>query len=477
MRRHLCISVTFLDRTFHGRGDVEAEWPPSPLRVFQALVAGARAGCRANDWFEETARAFQWLESREPPEIIAPKASKGAARTFYVPNNDGDEKADRQERLTAKVAEPHWLRDGLTVHYVWALDGAGEGSAGGAHVRVLCREARHLLALGWGIDQAVGTGRIVGQRELEALPGRRWRPWRIHRAGTRTWRSPVQGTLEELEAVHQEFTGRIQGKVYVPQRKTVRFEMVQYLSSARLPPRPFAAFELSEGAGFRPEKAVVAAAMVRSLACEHAKGDSHKFPGGAEIYVAGHLGNGKEGAARFSYLPLPTIGHEHADGLIRRVVIAEPFGGSGRHASWAQTRLRNCVLRDCEGNERGMLLDLWRPASKMMIERYAGEHQQWLTVTPVVLPGFDDGKHAKAEKLLLKALLQGGIPGEAIETMALRKAPFWPGAQYASRYFAPDYLRGFSRWHAAIRFREQIPGPMAVGAGRHVGLGLFAGID
>ena len=40
MSNQLCISVTLLDGRFHGRGDGGVpEWPPSPLRLFQALVA------------------------------------------------------------------------------------------------------------------------------------------------------------------------------------------------------------------------------------------------------------------------------------------------------------------------------------------------------------------------------------------------------------------------------------------------------
>ncbi len=29
---------------------------------------------------------------------------------------------------------------------------------------------------------------------------------------------------------------------------------------------------------------------------------------------------------QFSYIPLPSIGHEHADAMIRRVMITAPFG-------------------------------------------------------------------------------------------------------------------------------------------------------
>jgi CRISPR-associated protein Csb2 len=220
--------------------------------------------------------------------------------------------------------------------------------------------------------------------------------------------------------------------------------------------------------------------MVRSLACRLAKEDekAHAFPGGAEVYVAGHVEHGTDVTPpRFSYLPLPSIGHEHADGMIRRLLIAEPFGGDGAHATWAQQRLRNGTLKDERGNERGVLLDLWRRSSDRMVKLYVCMSQCWKSVTPVVLPGIDDGKHVKAERLFLKAVAQAGIPLEAVESFTLRKAPFWPSAAHPRHYFVPQYIRHFSKWHVALRLREPIPGPLALGAGRHLGLGLFAVLD
>ncbi len=42
-----CITVRFLDSAFHGRGDRgKPEWPPSPLRLFLALIAAAAARWR-----------------------------------------------------------------------------------------------------------------------------------------------------------------------------------------------------------------------------------------------------------------------------------------------------------------------------------------------------------------------------------------------------------------------------------------------
>ena len=42
MPSQFCLTFRMLDLRFHGRGDGGApEWPPSPLRAFQALVCAA----------------------------------------------------------------------------------------------------------------------------------------------------------------------------------------------------------------------------------------------------------------------------------------------------------------------------------------------------------------------------------------------------------------------------------------------------
>lgn len=480
MTRHLCISVRLLDPFFHGRGeDAEPEWPPSPMRLFQALLAGSRAGCRGPAWSEAKAEAFRWLERRGPPEIVAPRAQRAADYTFFVPNNDGDApgKFERQDRLTSKVSRPHRIvgcaddgPEGNGLHYLWAIP-AEHWPAARPHAQVLCREARHLLALGWGIDQAVGNGRILTETEAAALRGTRWRP---RRAKARTWRIPKPGSLEDLESTHHSFLQRVEGRRYHPRREPRQFDVVTYASAATLPPRPHAAFELPEGIAFPQERANEVAAMLRSLVCRCAKEDTHEFPGGSATYVAGHVAEESERTPpRFSYLPLPTIGHPHSDGMIRRLLVAEPYGGDGSHARWARQRLLGQQLRDKDGHARGLLLDPWRAASEPMVMRYVGESADWSTVTPVILPGFDDGKQAKAEKLVLRAIAQAGLRPDMVSDLVLRKAPFWPGSQHPRQYHRPAYLLGLPAWHVWLRFRQPISGPLALGAGRHFGLGLF----
>ena len=63
MRSYLCLTVRFLQPYYHGRTDGgEPEWPPSPLRVFQALVAAAAARWREAQFREYAVPSLRWLE-------------------------------------------------------------------------------------------------------------------------------------------------------------------------------------------------------------------------------------------------------------------------------------------------------------------------------------------------------------------------------------------------------------------------------
>ena len=487
MTRHLSFSVTFLDPLFHGRGDSEEpEWPPSPMRLFQALVAGSRAGCRNIRWSMDELNpiraAFLWLERQAPPKILTPPATLASAYTLAVPNNDSDKEFERQDRLTLKSVRPRRLAvsnygDDLpsVVTYLWAISDEDWLTAR-QHSEILCSEARNLMALGWGIDQVVGYGRILEDVEAERLPGEVWEPWRHDLSGTGELRVPKQGSLRALEEVYDSFRARLDGAAYSPTASLTEFDKVRYVGSASFSYRPCAPFEMPEGASFRQEAVINAAAMLRSVACrsENRRDFEEQFGGSAEVYVAGHTNGEKHTPPRFSYLPLPTIGHSHSDGMIRRLLIAEPYGGDGLRARWAARRLVGQVLRDTHGDGRGRLLELWRKTSRDMISRYVGEGKTWSTVTPTVLPGYDDGKLAKAEKLFLQAIEQAGLSVGGITDLTMRKAPFWPGSQHSNQYRKPRYLKHLPAWHVQLTFSGTAGGPLAVGAGRHIGLGLMA---
>jgi CRISPR-associated protein Csb2 len=421
---------------------------------------------------------------------------KASAYTFFVANNGSDKKLNRQERLTSKVANPHRLLGHQTLHYLWTMDDTDESSKKCAEM--MSNEARNLVALGWGIDQVAGNGQILSEAESTALQGHRWRALETHPPGLRTYRVPVAGSLEALEKAYRSLLDSVDGEHYHPRQRLTEYTDTAYIRETKLPFRPYAVFELPDAVALPQEDSVRVAAMLRSLTCIHARKDTHRFPCEKELYVAGHVREDDRGQPRFSYIPLPTIGQAYEDGMIRRLMIAEPFGGDGRHAKWAQQRLRgealqpcdpksNALLKDQNGNDRGFLKDLWRSTSGKMVSLYTAESRAWCSVTPVILPGYDDMRTVaddshptKAERLLFKSLLHAGIPFDLVESVIFRKAPFWPCSQHPKSYYRPDYLKNYHArpgWHVRLVFREPLAGPLTIGAGRHCGLGIMAGSE
>ncbi len=103
--KRLLLTIQLLDDRYHGllARNGPPEWPPSPFRLFCALVAGV---ARRGELEGDTGKALAWLQGLEPPIIITPKSKHGQPFTRFVPNNDGDKKPDRQERLAAKLNIP-----------------------------------------------------------------------------------------------------------------------------------------------------------------------------------------------------------------------------------------------------------------------------------------------------------------------------------------------------------------------------------
>lgn len=472
MTMKLCISATFLDSLYHGQGNHGPEWPPSPHRLYQALLAGAARAGQMND------DSFRWLESLEPPAIHAPEAELAVQRSIFVPNNDADanKKFERQNRLAEKRLSPtRMVNDNRTVHYVWNIAAEDE-----TYAQNICEAARCMSALGWGIDLVAGDGRICKAAELSECSGVRWLP---NDHGANTLRTPILGTLDDLSLVHESFLNRMSGKVFTQQRRPSVFREVQYASN-QSPVRPVACFRLWDTAGevelkggFSQYRALHVANWVRHIACKEAKASDVDFPGGSSVFVAGHAhetADPSKTPQRFSYLPLPTIGHEHADGRIRRVMIAEPLGGNGRFVEWATRAMHAETLYEKKNGEQEARATLVNASRDSVFSHYQASSRKFVSVTPVILPGRDDRRYAKAAKLLLKAMAHVGMPpDEFLADFYLQKAPFAPGALHPREYKRTDYLRGLPGFHARLELKKELPGPLAIGAGRHLGLGLF----
>lgn len=490
--RWLAIEVHFLSGRYHGRGDDgrSAEWPPNPHRLFQALVAAANLGYRRTEAIEAKRAALLWLEARPPPEIVASLATVLSTLRLYVPNNDADRSdwvqasgAPMSALRTAKDLRPQRLDGDHTVRFLWPIADA-EWEVVRPHVELICEEARHLHALGLGIDLVAGNGRVLDDGERLGLSGETW----VADVDGLGWRAPVPGSLDELTERHtgmetrvRAFAGRGQQRSAAPPAPPVVWREVGYRRRAEGRARRVHAFSLvgaeGESLSFDPRRTIEVAAWLRHaahVAAERMKLDRAFIDG----FVCGHGDDAETKSDRFSYLPLPTITPRGRDGRIRRVLVAEPFGGGGSKAAQLVRRLAGMPLAE-EGS--GEIMAELRPEPSAwdgVFGRYlprAGA-KVWASVTPIVLPGRDDERSRKAIGLVLKALVQAGYTTPVVE-VTLQTVPAFPGQEKARSYRVPEYLKPYPRTHARISFVEPVRGPLAIGSGRHAGLGLFAAVE
>jgi CRISPR-associated protein Csb2 len=491
----LDISVTFIDPQFHGRGDGgEPEWPPSPLRLMQALVAANADQVGSGG---ELDAALRWLERQPPPTMVTPNHAKASPYCLSVPNNAmdlvakawakgnyfGTRDSNPATHRTMKTIQPTRMLDSDTVHYLWPVE-----THDSATVQTLAEAAAKLVALGWGIDLVVGRAERLSSNDLQSLSGHRWT---ASPSGSTPLRTPKAGTLDNLIRKHDDFLTRIGQDGFCPVPPLRDLDITRYRRDDEPLGSPYRTFELrnTDGTRFRysHRRLIHLAGMVRHLAI---RAMTQAPPAGVpdnwvEQYVAGHAAPGDEDHRQLSYLPLPSIGHPHADPGIRRVMIAAPTGDD----RWLDYIARQLTGRALEPESQGPKFPgdppILQPVkSDPVIRQYIQPSAVWHSFTPVILPGHDDHKPRKTRSLIERALLQSGIDQPCqFEWSAFSKFPKSYSAHKYGKdkrpqgYYRPDHLMTQTAVHLTLRFENnlRVPGPIAVGAGRHCGFGLMVG--
>jgi len=530
-----CLAICLLDRTFHGRIDHgECEWPPSPARTFQALVAAASARSRGRALPDRVKQALQWLEEQPAPRIVAPEAiSSSAAYRSSVPNNAMDivarawvrgnysnsgDASPATHRTMKSIRRTH-LFDDWTIYYLWPLpDPVDEGLP--QRIAPLCEAAGSVVALGWGIDMAVGHGSMLSQNEIRDLPGDHWFPV-ADAAGAVELRVPTKGILDALVERHRRFLARLGPNGLAPPPPMRAYRTVAYRRSFDPVPRDSVAFALLDPAtnAMRPfdptRHTVTVAHMMRhavKLAAKNRWSDreiARMVMGHAEARNGDHVPPGND---RFAFLPLPTIEFRGPKrsvvGNIRRVMLSS-FGTNFREPiAWARLAMPGQELATVRPNGASTpVAILSAPLHDTIVRRYVEPAATWATVTPMVLPGYDDPDHyrrrlrrgtdavqqrelltrldSRIDRLIRKAITQAGFPGALAERALVewRSSGFRAGTDLAGRYAVPDYLKRFPRLHVRITWRNQsgrslkVPGPVCLGGGRFFGIGLFVGVN
>lgn len=514
MNSILCITFRFIQPfpLFHGRGDADVpEWPPSPMRAFQALLNAASLRARGRPLAPEVRQALQALEVLRP-EVIAPRATVSTVGyRAYVPHNQTDlvTAAWHRGNVGASIAEYRMekdirpmrietLGDDLPMlHYLYPLDATMLDPD--ELLRAIRPPVRAITHLGWGIDQVIADATLADRASLQPS-GERWFP--SARAGRRL-RVHRNGSLDALTKRYDHFLNRLQdGWTPVPPLKESKdVDQVRYRRDTDPLPRPHVVFKLldeNDDTYRHPHsKLIHIAGMVRHLAIEAMK--RNPPPGltdhvaWVERYVAGHRDSADKAAdlphKQLSYLPLPSVGHHHTDPGVRRVMIAAPIGDDAILEHLCR-RLDGLRLKPEKPEDLRGPVFLHRARNDNIAGFYTRTSKRWASFTPVILPGHDDKKPDKTRKLIEKALAQSGVdqPCE-FEWSALSHFPKSFSAHKYVRdesakdgkrpigYIRPNHLSNQTAVHLRLTFTHEVPGPITLGAGRHCGFGLMAAID
>lgn len=474
----LLLTVRLVDNRYHGMDERgEPEWPPAPLRLFQALMAGAAEGKSIP---AATERALDWLERLEPPVIAAPRGHVGATCRRYLPNNDVD--ADMASgvpydeavmlRRIARDTRPIIFTSDTPVLYGWRW--WGDDSEAERHALTLTDAVLDLHQVGRGWDAAWGTAEILETEEYEERlrrhPGVLHRPRVGHTGGT-LLACPHAGVRKALARRFAEMCERIptaaeenRHAIRQPHRGVAR--KVRYGGEPRC-----IAFGLRNEANERLPAGIEAAGAIGEAALTNA---ARHLDGQHRLVDADAMV-----AAGISIRPSgPYVRQEGRDAFDRVVVEIGPDSRiDANDIAWAMAR--GTVGRTRQGRRR--LVEEERPEPGRRSGRV------WRTVTPMALPAARPARvPAKREGTATARIIEeaqvAGLVTAALRAAGVRKTPVgirvqqnaWRTAGPAARRcHAPGSIDQTDLWHVGVAFDEAVRMPATLGAGAAFGLGMM----
>lgn len=503
MNRHLLIAVHLHadgmgTARFHGMHQGAPEWPPAPARIFQALVAGVARGHSLPD---DVSLALRWLEALPPPVIAAPVRTVGQAVSIYVPNNDADALADPSDVSsirTAKLVQPSLFDGSQPLLYAWSLP------EGETPETALMTSVNAVYQLGRGVDMAWADAHVLPDDELQTLllhyRGIVHRPSPDMAAG-RSLPCPIPGALDSLVLRHRAPRLRVDGvgrkaRVLFTNAPKPRFASVSYAPARRL-----ALYDLRERGTGKPWPWPLhsAAALVERLRNAAADKLRPALPEAAETIDRSLVGLARDGsgsvplAHRVHIVPLPSIGSTHADQAIRRVLVEIPSSCPIAVADldWAFSGL------DAVDGESGEASPwaLTRADQSDMLKHYSEATAHWQSVTAVALPEVaarrridparhqDEAEFKRAEERVTeedravaavhRALRHAGVAAVAVQVRVQRE-PFTAHGKRAEPFAEGTRFAKERLWHVALCLDRQVAGPLVIGDGRFLGLGVLA---
>jgi len=484
MTHTLLIAVRFHVGRYHGTRD----WPPSPARLFQALVAAAAKPALA----DASREALKWLEKLDAPTIAAPAMKLGQHVKLFVPNNDLDAKGGDIRRVAeirgaTKHNQPRLFDASVPLLYVWHYE---EGDEQAKHV---CAIAEGLYQLGRGVDMAWAVGEVLGKAEVEerlnTYPGVIYHP-SVGGEGV-TLDCHEEGSLVSLIERYEAGATRFR---HDKEGKTTRTEFAnapkpRFCSLAYNSPVSHLLYDLrrttAPGSPFAPwplKRAAELVQIIRGRTATEGKpvsGAAKRLwdalpnkQGEIERVFIGRKTKDVDKAMRLRIVPLPSVGHVHARG-IRRVLVEVPANCplSTRDIAWAFSGLEVMPMKvDTETGEiLASSVELVPAADRSMLRHYGHNDdlvsRVWRSVTPLAL-------RAKSAHEVVQALRHVGIR-QHITGLRMQREPFEANGESAELFAVGTRYSEHQLWHVELEFAEPVGGSIVLGNGRYAGLGLM----
>jgi CRISPR-associated protein Csb2 len=366
------------------------------------------------------------------------------------------------------------------VTYVWP-----DADLDGRHREQLARLLRRVVRLGH-------SSSLVSLRVVDVPPVANWRPAESGEEVLRVVQDGQLAALEQAYALHRETEPRVMPALHQRYTRTLQAVADEHPSSVFSD--SWLVLRRVEGPSLPMTSAVGVAQVMRKALLSYS---AEPIP---EI-LSGHApGGGPSQQPHVAIVPLPFVGHPHASGAILGLALVLPRAASEderRAAYLAVSRWEAESRRDDEDTPLLQLnlgstgeLQLERvewgmPLASLRAETWCGPARVWYSATPVALdrnPGDLRSRDLKkldeavlaASDIVVRACERVGLP-RPTRVEVLPAAP-WAGAAKARHY--PAYPPDTSRTqrvltHVRVEFAEEVCGPVLIGAGRYLGLGLL----
>lgn len=450
--------------------DDPGEWPPSPARLFAALVA---AGTR-DRWTFSDGSELDALERAGHPRIHCDGSrdvlSSSVQARFVVRNTAATNSVQEYAARKAEPARPGTRKSPThpRVTYVWQDLKLDDGA--------LAATRRRAAMVGY-LGCADSPVRVrVGETLPPDVNSATWEPTDDGRTAVPV---PFAGLTEVLDTIYQDFKKRDDKLPTGVRRSAYRTRRAWYRDPSS-PPMPTGEGQ-PEIIWLRFDRAVSGR---RVLAVTTALKDAvlDLFPAAREDVpelLHGHIQSPDPGGhEQARYLALPRADDDHADGRIHGGAVWLPPATSTatiegvRAAVFTLTR-NGLVRRGVFSTGVAIHGGESRPWSANP-DRWTRPARHWSSVFPVVHERWS--RHGPTLEDATEWCKHAGLPAPI--AMRSGRTPYLRGAVdlHPTEANRPGReRRPYS--HVTLRFEEPVHGPVVIGRSRSFGLGLMAPID